>query len=257
MKDISVVIQRLRGSADAQRAYCCMTEVPTPWPRSLCMCRDWVASNLGKYVDGYHLHLESGEVVGHLYFALSERSLFPYEVEPGVGVLYCEWIQQRHQGQGLGKRLFGAFLNDMRQKDAKGILVECTDIEGQMHCQPYLARGFGVAYATGHRKLLYLPLTQPQVSVRPLESRIRPHQGVPIEVLIINGYMCPFEVATEVLMREVAQEFGDQIILREVTLTPDTLQEYGVAKGIFINGQQKLVGGETEEQIRQAILEEL
>ena len=257
MKDISVVIQRLRGSADAQRAYCCMTEVPTPWPGSLCMCRDWVASNLGKYVDGYHLHLESGEVVGHLYFAISERSLFPYEVEPGVGVLYCEWIQQRHQGQGLGKRLFGAFLNDMRQKDAKGILVECTDIEGQMHCQPYLARGFEVTYVTGRRKLLYLPLTQPQVSVRPLESRIRPRQGVPIEVLIINGYMCPYEVSTEVLMREVAQEFGDQIKLREVTLTPETLQEYGVAKGVFINGQQKLVGGETEEQIRQAILEEL
>jgi hypothetical protein len=41
-----------------------------------------------------------------------------------------------------------------------------------------------------------------------------------------------------------------------VPLTPETLREYGVAKGIFINGRQKLAGGETEEQVRQAILEE-
>jgi hypothetical protein len=68
--------------------------------------------------------------------------------------------------------------------------------------------------------------------------------------------MCPYEVSSEMLLREVAQEFGDQVTLREVPLTSETLREYGVAKGIFINGRQKLTGGETEEQVRQAILEE-
>ena len=48
--------------------------------------------------------------------------------------------------------------------------------------------------------------------------------------------MCPYEVSTEVLLREVAREFGDQVILREVALTPETLREYGVAKGVFIHG---------------------
>jgi hypothetical protein len=46
-------------------------------------------------------------------------------------------------------------------------------------------------------------------------------------------------------------------MLREVTLTPETLPEYGIAKGILINGRQKLGGGETEEAVRQAISEEL
>jgi GNAT superfamily N-acetyltransferase len=256
MKDIPVVIQRLRGAEDAQKAYCCMTEVPTPWPGSLCLCRDWVTKHLGQYVEGYHLGLASGEVVGHLYFAPSEQALFPYEVEPGVEVLYCEWVQQRHQGRGLGKHLFGAFLDDVQGSGAKGILVECTDVESQMHFQHYLARGFEIAYESGHRKLLYLPLTQARVSIRPLEPRIRPRRGTPVEILIISGYMCPFEVSTEVLLREVAREYDDQVTLREVPLTPETLREYGVAKGIFINGRQKLTGGETEEQVRQAILEE-
>jgi hypothetical protein len=256
MKDIPVVIQRLRDAEDAQKAYCCMTEVPTPWPGSLCLCRDWVAQHLGQYVEGYHLQLASGEVVGHLYYAPSERALFPYEVEPGVGVLYCEWVQQRYQGWGLGKRLFGAFLDDMQGSDTKGILAECTDVEGQMHFQHYLARGFEIAHQAGHRKLLYLPLTQPQVSIRPLDVRIRPRRGTPVEILIISGYMCPYEASTELLLREVAREFGGQVALREVPLTPETLREHGVAKGIFINGRQKLTGGETEEQVRQAILEE-
>jgi GNAT superfamily N-acetyltransferase len=256
MNEMPVVIRRLRDSEDAQKAYCCMTEVPTPWPQSLCQCRDWVTQHLGKYVEGYHLQLAGGEVVGHLYYAPSERALFPYEVEPGIGVLYCEWIQQRHQGQGLGKRLFGAFVDDMQQAGTKGVLVECTDVEGQMHFQSYLARGFEFAHDAGNRKLLYFPLTQPQISARPLERHIQPHRGTPVQILIISGYMCPYEVSTEVLLREVAREFGDQVILREVALTPETLREYGVAKGIFINGRQKLVGGETEGQVRQAILEE-
>ena len=179
MNEMPVVIRRLRDSEDAQKAYCCMTEVPTPWPQSLCQCRDWVTQYLGKHVEGYHLQLATGEVVGHLYYAPSERALFPYEVEPGAGVLYCEWIQQRHQGQGLGKRLFGTFVDDMRQAGTKGVLVECTDVEGQMHFESYLARGFKLAHDAGHRKLLYLPLTRPQISARPLERHIRPRRGSP------------------------------------------------------------------------------
>jgi hypothetical protein len=215
-----------------------------------------VAKNLGKRVEGYHVRLPGGQVVGHLYYALSERALVPYEVEPGAGVLYCEWIQQRYQGQGLGKRLFDAFVDDLQASDTKGILVECTDTEGQMHFQRYLARGFKMAHQTTYPRLLYLPITQEQIDIRPLEPRIPAHRGTQVEILIFSGYMCPYEVSAELLVREVAQEFGDQVILREVSLTPDTLREYGVAKGIFINGRQKLVGGETEEQVRQAIVEE-
>jgi N-acetylglutamate synthase-like GNAT family acetyltransferase len=257
MNDIPVVIRRLQSAEDVQLAYCCMAEVPTPWPQALCLCREWFARNIGEHVEGYHLQLISGEVIGHLYYAPSERALFPYEVEPGVGILHCEWVQQRHQERGLGKRLFATFIDDMRQSGTKGILVEGTDIEGQMHFQHYLARGFEVVYESGDRKLLFLPITQRQVGIRPLEPRIRPRRRIPVEILILSGYMCPYEVSTQVLLREVAKEFGDQVIVQEVWLTPQTRQEYGVGKGIFINGRQKLGGAETEEAIRRAILEEL
>ena len=60
-----------------------------------------------------------------------------------------------------------------------------------------------------------------------------------------------------VKLRSILPEFGDRVIVRDEWLTPETLREYGAAKGVFINGQQKLVGGETEGAIRQAIQEEL
>jgi hypothetical protein len=68
--------------------------------------------------------------------------------------------------------------------------------------------------------------------------------------------MCPYEVSTLLLLRSVVQEYAEDVILRDVWLTPETLQQYGVAKGIFINGQQKLSGGESEGAIRQAIVDE-
>ena len=254
---METIVQRLQNGEDAQKAFCCMMEVPTPWPEALCQCRDWIARNLGRYVEGYHLALADGGVIGHLYYALSENALFGYEIEPGIGVLYCEWVQRRYQGQGLGAQLYTVFLNEMRQTGVKGLLVEATDLVGQMHYQSYLKRSFQVIGEAGHRKLLYLPLSQAQVNARRLVPRIQPRRGIPIEVVILNGYQCPFDVSTHILLRQIAREFGERVILRDVWLTPEILKDYGASRGIFINGVQKLNGGESEDEIRQAILEDL
>jgi hypothetical protein len=151
MNDLEVTVHRLQQHADAQQAYCCMTEVPTPWPGALCACRDWMSQNLGRYVEGYHLRLAGGGVAGHLYYAPAERALIPYKVESKVAVMYCEWVQQRYQKQGFGHFMFDTFLKDMVAWGAKGILVEGTDIEGQMHMDHYLSRGFTVLLEQGHQ----------------------------------------------------------------------------------------------------------
>lgn len=257
MAEYMAVVKRLEGTEDTQKAYCCMMEVPTPWPQALCKCRDWITDNLGRYVEGYHLELESDEVVGHLYYALSEQALFPYEVEAGLAVLYCDWVQTRYQGKGLGKRLFDTFLSNMRNEGIKGVLVEATDTEGQMHFEHYLKRGFKQIYAKKHLVLLYLPISKDQVDAKPMIGRIHRRKGVPVDIQIINGYMCPYDISTQIILRQVAGEFGDQVVLNDVRLTPEILREFGVAKGIFINGRQSLSGAETEEAIRQAIMEEI
>ncbi|MGB3713052.1 MAG: hypothetical protein WA996_01355 [Candidatus Promineifilaceae bacterium] len=257
MNDLEVTVQRLQQHEDGQQAYCCMTEVPTPWPGALCACRDWMSQNLGRYVEGYHLQLTEGGVAGHLYYAPSERALIPYKVESKVAVMYCEWVQQRYQKQGYGRYIFDTFLEDMDKWGAKGLLVEATNIEGQMHMDHYLSRGFEVILEIGHRKLMYRPIGQDEILVEALEPRIRSHSGVPVEILVLSGYLCPYEVATLMLLPGVAKEFGEQVVLHQIALTPETLQDYGAARGIFVNGRQRLTGAESEEAIRRIILEEI
>ena len=251
-----VVVKRLAGEADILEAFCCMSKVPTPWPEALRVCRVWASQNWGQHIEGYHLQDADGAAIGQLYYAPSERALIPYEVEPGVAVMYCEWVQRRYQKQGLGRQLFSAFEADMRAAGCKGILVEGTDQEQQMHYRHYVTRGFEILHEAGRRKLLYLPLHQPQVQVQPFEFRVQPRQGAPVEILILTGYLCPFEVSTQMLLLDVAQEFGDQVVVRQEPLSPESLERYGVAEGIFINGRPKLAGGVTEAAIRQAIIEE-
>lgn len=257
MNELEVTIQRLNKAEDGQKAYCCMTEVPTPWPGALCACRDWMSENLGRYVEGYHLQLEGAGVIGHLYYAPTGRALTPYDVEDKVAVMYCEWVQLRYQKQGLGHLIFDTFLEDMKQWGAKGILVEATDIDGQMHMDHYLSREFSVVLENGHQKLMYRPIAQAEIQVEPLLPQIRPRSGLPVEILVLSGYLCPYEVATLILLPGVAREFGNQVTLRQESLTPDTLHDYGAARGIFVNGRQLLTGAESEEAIRRVILEEI
>ena len=257
MEELKITVRRLEGEGDAQQAYCCMTEVPTPWPQALCRCQEWVARNLGEYIEGFHVQLESGEVAGHLYYAYSEKALIPYEIEKKVGVLYCEWVQRRYQGKGLGQRLFEAFRDEMHKQAVKGILVENTATDGEDHLKRYVRLGFEMVSESERGRLLYLPIGQQGVEVHPLEPRIRSRQGAPVEILVIGGYMCPYEASTLLLLQEVVREYGDQVVLHQVPLTLETLKEYGFAGGIFVNGDPKLNGAETEESIRQVLQEAL
>jgi GNAT superfamily N-acetyltransferase len=257
MNDLKVSVKRLKTDEDAQKSYCCMTEVPTPWLEALCSCRNWVMRHLGELVEGFHLELDTGEVIGHLYYAVTPQALIAYELDENVGVLYCEWVQRRFQGQGLGKLLFEAFLDEMKAQAALGILVEASELDDQMHVRHYVSRGFKPVYETGRQQVLYLPVTSPEIRIQPVQARMRSARGLPVEVTILSGYACPYEISTYLILRQVVREFGHQVVLREVILSPDSLKEYGAARGIFINGRQKLFGGEPEQAIRQAILEEM
>jgi|YNPNPStandDraft_1061719.scaffolds.fasta_scaffold08694_1 GNAT superfamily N-acetyltransferase len=252
-----LVVRALASAEDAQQAFCCMAEVPTPWPEALQLCRAWIGQNLGRHIAGYHALDESGAVIGQLYYAPADQALVPYEIEDGVTVIYCEWVQRRHQGVGVARRLFATLEADAREQGSKGIMVEGTEREEFMHYRHYLARGFQVIHEAGDRKLLYLPLHQPRAWARPLAPRLQPRRGVPVEILILTGYLCPFETAAQLLLLDVAREFGDKVIVRQEPLTRATLERYGVASGIFINGRRKLTGAASEEEIRQAIREEM
>ncbi len=251
-------VYRVRDRQKAEKAYPCATESPSPfWADGLPLSRAWFADNLGEYVEGFHLEDEAGQVIGHIYWAPSERALVPYRIEHHVAFIYCEWVQRQHQGRGGMRILFDTFVDFLRSEGYKGILVDGTDFEGYMHHSHFAKRGFRVIRESDGGKLMYLPLSQKTVSVEPLSARVTRERRAPVEVLVIGSRFCPVGASAVLAVRRVAQELGDQVAVKEVPATVQTLAQYGVADGIFVNGQPRFFGPVTEEQVRKVIQEEL
>jgi|GEM_PF-4353311 len=159
-------VRRVQTLEDIQHAYPCATESPIPfWADGLSLSRDWFAENLGKYVEGFHLVDEDGNVIGHIYWAPSDQALAPYEIEEGVAYIYCDWVQQRWRGKGGMHLLFLEFVEFLRSQSYKGILVDGTELEGYMHYQHFLKRGFQVIRKSDGGRLLYYPLRQASIVV--------------------------------------------------------------------------------------------
>jgi len=248
-------IFRLSDPKEAAKAYPCATESPRPfWADGLELSRSWFTENLGKHVEGFHLE-EGNKIIGHIYWAPSERALVPYWAEPGVAWLYCEWVQQAYRGQGHMRELFSAFLEHLRGEGYKGVLVGATDYEGYMHHAHFAKRGFHSI--EGYDGLMYLPLKQASVGVEPLGAKVGREGRASVEILVIGSLFCPVGAAAVLYLRKVAADFGDRVALREVPAGPEALSRYGVADGIFINGEPKFFGPVTEAQVRAAIEEEL
>lgn len=243
--------------AQAEEACSCAVEVPTPWPEALEVCRRWLAEKVGTVVHGLHLRGAGGAVIGHLYYAFSKDALAAYEIEDGVAVVHCEWIQRRHQGQGYSHLLSEALIRRLEAEGCKGILVLATDDEQHMHYRHYARRGFRMLRQDGTVRLMFYPLGQERIAVEPLRLRIAAGRRYPVEVLVFTGGLCPYEASTSLMAAEVAREFGQRVALKEVEASREALYEYGTAQGVWINGRRLPGGGLPEVAIRLAIREAL
>jgi len=251
-------VQGVRTLEDVERAYPCATESPVPfWANGLLCGREWLAANLGKYVEGLHLLDESGNVVGHIYWAPSDQALVPYEIEDGAAYIYCEWVQHRHRGKGGMHLLFQEFVGLLRSQDYKGILVDGTEFEGYMHYQHFIKRGFQVLRESEGGKLLYYPLSQPSIAVKPLTVRVAKETDAEVEVLVIGSRFCPVGASAVLAVRKAAQEFGERVVVREIPASREVIAQYGVADGIFINGKPKFFGPVREDQVRKVLESEM
>ncbi len=249
-------IYRVTSKGEAERAYPCATEVPTPfWADGLALSRSWFAENLREHVEGVHMEDDEGLVVGHIYWAPSQKALAPYRMEEGAAYIYCEWVQRKYQGRGYMRRLFGAFVSFLREEGYKGILVDGTEIEGYMHYHHFAKRGFRVIREVDGGRLMYLPLGQEEIEVEPISARVPRRRGTPVEVLVIGSRFCPVGASAVLAVRKVAKEFEGAVVIKEVAGGREAIERYGVADGIFVNGEARFFGPVREEQVRAVIRE--
>jgi len=248
---------RVTCNVGSENAYPCATESPQNfWADGLPLSRDWFAENLGEHVEAFHLHDDHGEVVGHIYWAPSNRALVPYDIEDGVACIYCEWVQRGHRGEGGMHMLFEEFVDYLHRRGFKGILVDATTIEGYMHQRHFLKRGFKILREIGDGKLLYYPISQESVWVEPLQPHVTREGTAPVDILVIGSHFCPVGASAVLSLRKVAAELDGLVHVREVDAGRNVIEHYGVADGIYINGKAAFFGPVNEATVRETIRKE-
>jgi len=234
-----------------------MNECPpgVKWIEHLPESREWFKRNLGRHVEGYHLLDEDGRVVGHIYYALSEKALLPFEVEPNVAFIYCTEILRASMHKGYGKLMFDYMKTDLKKQGYKGMLVDATDFQEYMHHEHFSKQGFKTILEHGPFKLMYFPLNQTAVKAKPVEINYEPSKDK-VEVTLFKIFFCPVAVCMHHAIKRIAQSFGDQVKIVEIEPTQKTIRRIGTTDPL-INGKLKLLGPTSEEDIKKAIQEEI
>lgn len=242
--------------SDLNKTYCCISETPpgAKWAESLPESRKWLANNLGKHVEGYHL-LDNGRVVGHIYYAMSDRALAPYEVEPKMAFVYCTEMLHDYMHKGYGRMMFDYMKEDLKKQGVKGIVVSSTTFKEFMHYELFEKQGFKVIMEHAPFKVMYYPLNKQNISIKPVNLNYKPSKDK-VEVTLFNNSFCPVGAYMHNLIKKVAQTFGDEVKIVEIDATLETIRKYGTSDPL-INGKIKMWGPTSEAEVRKAIQEEI
>lgn len=241
---------------DLVDTYCCIQEetIDEKHLEGLYKSREWFTVNLGKYVEGYHL-CDNEKAVGLIYYAMSENALIPYKIEKNVACIYCTEILPDYSHKGYGRMLFGFMIKELLREDCKGIFIAATEFKEWMYYEHFQKQGFKEINTKSPYKLMYLPLLQEDISVKMCDLNYKPSKDK-VEVTLFKNFFCPIGVYMYQMIKEVAKSFGDKIKLVEIEANPETIRKYGTADPL-INGKSKFFGPASEEEVENAIQEEI
>jgi N-acetylglutamate synthase-like GNAT family acetyltransferase len=241
------------NSTNLKSAYCCIP-AQSPYATGLTEAKEWFETNLNEHVEGYHL-LDETKVVGHIYFAMSEKAFIPYDLEPGVACIYCTYLLSDYLHKGLGRMMFDYMKKDLESQAVKGIMVPATEFKEWMHYELFTKQGFRTIKEHSPYKVMYFPLTQEEINVIVLSLNYEPSEDK-VEVTFFKSFFCPVSPFMYNRIKKVAQNFGDKVKIVEMEGTFENMRKYGT-KEPLINGKIKLYGPASEEDIMKSIEEEI
>jgi hypothetical protein len=105
----------------------------------------------------------------------------------------------------------------------------------------------------------------PRIEKEQAQKRYKPklEQGKLMIEMFDDG-QCPVSCVTRQLVKEVARDFGDKVVIKEYdTKDKAVIEEFGYVKGIFLDGEKAFFGYPDEEyqgiigEIRDILLKKL
>jgi len=197
---------------------------------------------------------------GFLYIIPIELSPWPIEGED-LMVFPCLVSQSKFSGKGIGIKLIKAAEDEARSQNRKGIATIAYFWDFWFMPAEYFSKlGFVVAERRGEEAILWKQFTKDVIAPHfPEEHYVfKPIKGKVVIDLFWNTFCLTSDVEAE-RVREVASEFGDNVILNEYSATDqEVFRQYGIERRIYINGAMVELGAEIEKsKLRVLITTEL
>ena len=158
-------------------------------------------------------------------------------------VIPCLYVLPSFTGRGAGSMLIDAVETNARTTGRTGVTIMgyrgLGDADWFLPASFFERLGYTAVDAKGTEVLLWKAFADDAVPPRFLESRyvFEPIPGTVAVDLFWNAF-CPTSAIEARRVREVCQEFGDRVQLREFQAEHrETLLRYGIPRGIYVNGQ--------------------
>ena len=200
--------------------------------------------------------LYDGDQVGFLY-------VMPIEVCPwgplgrDLMAIPCLYVQERAKGRGVGRALIQAAEQEARSQRKKGLVTVAHYWDFWFMPAPFFERcGFSKVKGQGEAAILWKPLDASVEEPEFLKPNYQyePVQGKVVVDLFFHTFCETSDIEAQ-RVREVVEEFGDAVVLREYCADDRAVfRRYQVPRGIFVNGKEIGWGYEApKEGIREAV----
>lgn len=198
----------------------------------------------------------NGKCAGFLYLIPIEVSPLPIQGKE-LMVFPCLVSASKFSKNGIGKKLIEAAEEEAKNQNRKGIATIGFFWDFWfMPADYFLKLDFQVAEKRGQEAILWKQFDKdaeiPQF--REENYTFKPIKGKIVVDLFWNRFCLTSDVEAQ-RVRDVVSEYGNDVILNEYSaIDQKTIQQYGIERRIYVNGDVIEVGPEIEKsELRRAI----
>jgi GNAT superfamily N-acetyltransferase len=207
--------------------------------------------------------MDKGEPVGFIHclpieldtWGMSGRDLMTV---PCLTLNYKSVYEQK-RGTGYGRALMQAAEEEAKKAGKKGIAILCYDNDFWFMPLSFFRK---LGYQEIHRDKDTVIVWKDFGGAQP--PRLHKSKFIPqklsdkIAVDVIWNPMCLTSIAERANVREVCEEYGDKVVLREFNAGDvDFLKKYEISRGLFFNGTSKCWGYEAPKEEVRKVIEDL
>lgn len=193
---------------------------------------------------------ENNVIGGMIHYVPIEHSMFDGS---NLYVVLCIWVHGHKQGRGdyrkrgMGKALLKAAEEDCRQLGTNGLVTWGLLIPVFMRASWFKRQGYDVIAKNGFMRLLWKPFTENAVPPHFMKPAKLPDKGTEkVNVTLLRNGWCPAQsVACERALK-ACSEFPGKVIIQEYdTKNRETVMEWGIHEGVYIDGKEVRTGPPT------------